>query len=210
LVSTAAGAQSFVPNTAASGEPKVIPFVPAKVGEPPTAETLSHVRQSDIGEMSFRELDSFIDAGVQRIALDEASIMRARKAMVPAIWKMHDALSRQGKRTDLLDAPEGLTFDGWIKSKENLGSRATFYRLLKDAGLTPQKQFSEGTRVKVKGKGEAGTITLAHEADGGVPKYDVLFGDAQESRDRSCGASCESVRPQDRRRRPDSRRGHGR
>ncbi|HKN16237.1 MAG TPA: hypothetical protein VJX47_04815 [Candidatus Sulfotelmatobacter sp.] len=138
--------------------------------------TLSQVRQSDIDAMSFRELDDFVGAGVQILTLHRASIIQARKAMRPAIWRMHDALSRQGKRTDLLDAPDGLTFGQWIKSKEkNLGSRATIYRLLKDAGLTPTRQLAEGTKVKVRGKGEAGIVTHVHEGDGGVPKADVLF-----------------------------------
>jgi hypothetical protein len=137
--------------------------------------TLSRLRQSDIDAMSFEELDSFFDAGVQTLVLSRADIIRARKTMVPVIWRVHDALSCQGSRTDLLDAPDGLTFDAWIKSKVNLGSRATIYRLLKEAGLTPPKQFVEGARVKVRGKGEAGIVTHAHDTDGGVLKYNVLF-----------------------------------
>jgi hypothetical protein len=126
--------------------------------------------------MSFKELDSFVDAGVQILMLNQADIIRARKALVPAIWRVHDALSRQGKRTDLLDAPDGLTFDAWVKSKVNLGSRATIYRLLlADAGMPLPRQFAEGAKVKVAGSGEAGVVTHTHDADGGVPKYDVLF-----------------------------------
>jgi len=143
--------------------------------------TLSHARQSDIDAMSFKELDSFVDAGVQILMLKQADIIRARKALVPAIWRVHDALSRQGKRTDLLDAPDGLTFDAWVKSKVNLGSRATIYRLLADAGMPPPRQFAEGAKVKVAGRGEAGVVTHAHEADDGVHKYDVLFEGEKEA-----------------------------
>jgi hypothetical protein len=157
-----------------SASDKVIDEV-EKEGEPLPISTLSQVRRSDIDAMSFPELDSFFDAGVQTLVLSRADIIRARKALVPVVWRVHDALSRQGKRTDLLDAPDDLTFDAWIKSKVNLGSRATIYRLLKAAGITTPKQFAEGTRVKVKGKGKPGVVTEAHDADGGVPKYDVLF-----------------------------------
>jgi hypothetical protein len=125
--------------------------------------------------MSFKELDDFVDAGVQCIAFHQADIIKARKAMLPAIWRVHDALSCQGKRTDLLDAPDTLTFDAWVRNKAGLGSRATIYRLLADAGMPQKKQLTEGVKVKAAGKGEAGVVTHVHEVDGGVPKVDVLF-----------------------------------
>jgi hypothetical protein len=124
--------------------------------------------------MSFRELDAFVDEGVQRIALRQADIIKARRALRPAILRVHDALSCQGRRTDLLDAPDTLTFDAWIKNKEGLGSRATIYRLLADAGMPQQKQLAKGEKVKAAGKG-AGVVDHVHEVDGGVPKVDVLF-----------------------------------
>ena len=136
--------------------------------------TLSQVRQGDIYAMSFRELDAFVNEGVQRIALRQADIIKARRALRPAILRVHDALSCQGRRTDLLDAPAELTFDAWVRNKEHLGSRATIYRLLADAGMPQQKQLAEGEKVKVAGKG-AGVVAHVHEVDGGVPKVDVLF-----------------------------------
>jgi hypothetical protein len=138
-------------------------------------ETLSQVRQGDIDAMSFKELDDFVDAGVQCVAFHQADIIRARKAMLPAIWRVHEALSRQGRRTDLLDAPAELTFDAWVRNKAQLGSRATIYRLLADAGMPQKKQLAEGVKVKVAGESEAGVVTHVHEVDGGVPKVDVLF-----------------------------------
>ena len=141
----------------------------------PALETLSQVRQSDIDAMSFKQLDDFVDAGVQCIAFHQADIIKARKAMLPAIWRVHDALSCQGRRTDLLDAPDTLTFDAWVRNKAGLGSRTTIYRLLADAGMPQKKQLTEGAKVKAAGKGEAGVVTHVHEVDGGVPKVDVLF-----------------------------------
>jgi len=138
-------------------------------------ETLSQVRQSDIEAMSFKELDDFVDAGVQCVAFHQADIIKARKAMLPAIWRVHDALSCQGRRTDLLDAPAELTFDEWVRNKAQFGSRATIYRLLADAGMPQKKQLTEGAKVKVAGKDKAGVVTHAHELDGGVPKVDVRF-----------------------------------
>ena len=137
--------------------------------------TLSQMRQSDIDAMSFKELDDFVYAGVQCVAFHQADIIKARKAMLPAIWRVHDALSCQGRRTDLLDAPAELTFDAWVRNKAQLGSRATIYRLLADAGMPQKKQLAEGAKVKVAGKDKAGVVTHAHEVDGGVPKVDVLF-----------------------------------
>jgi hypothetical protein len=137
--------------------------------------TLSQVRQSDIYAMSFRELDVFVDGGVEFINDRQEKISEVRKALRPAILRVHDALSCQGRRTDLLDAPDKLTFDAWIKNKEGLGSRATIYRLLADAGMPQKKQLAEGEKVKVAKTGEAGVVTHAHEQDGGVPKVDVLF-----------------------------------
>jgi len=70
--------------------------------EVPESATLSQVGQSDIYAMSFRELDAFVDAGVRRIALRQADIIKARRALRPAILRVHDALSCRGRRTDLL------------------------------------------------------------------------------------------------------------
>ena len=143
--------------------------------EVPALETLSQVGQSEIDAMSFRELDDFVDAGVRSIALHQADITKARKAMLPAIWRMHDALSCRGRRTDLTDAPAKLTFDAWVRNKARLGSRSTIYRLLAEAGMPQKKRLAEGTKVKLAGKGAAGVVIRVHAADGGVPKADVLF-----------------------------------
>src|ERR1035437_3114096 len=149
--------------------------------------TLSQVRQGDIYAMSFRELDAFVNEGVQRIALRQADIIKARRALRPAILRVHDALSCQGRRTDLLDAPAELTFDAWVRNKEHLGSRSTIYRLLKAAGMPQKKPLAEGTKVKVEATGEAGVVVHVHQADGGVPKVDVLFEGGEKGVTRGAG-----------------------
>jgi len=137
-------------------------------------DTLSQVRQSAIDAMSFAEIDDFINRGVNCISLHLVSITKARKAMRPAILRVRDVLSSQGMRTDLLDAPPQLTFDAWIKSKANLGSRATLYRLLAASGM-PQKQLTEGAKVRDAGSGEMGIVEHTCAFEGGVPKVEVLF-----------------------------------
>jgi hypothetical protein len=116
--------------------------------EVPALETLSQVGQGGVYAMSFRELDAFVDAGVRRIALRQEDIIKARRALRPAILRVHDALSCRGRRTDLLDAPAKLTFDAWVRSKEHLGSRATIYRLLAEAGMAQKKPLEEGVTAR--------------------------------------------------------------
>ena len=117
--------------------------------------TLSQVRQSDIDAMSFKELDQFVNDGINCLATNEVRKQAALKAMMPAIWRVHEALSCQGRRTDLLDAPDKLTFDAWIKNKA-IVSRATIYRLLKAAGMPQRNQLAEGAKVKVRGRARRG------------------------------------------------------
>src|ERR1035437_9669780 len=93
--------------------------------EVPASATLSQARQSDIHAMSFIELDQFVNDGINCLATNEVNKQVALKAMVPAILRVHDALSCQGRRTDLLDAPAKLTFDAWVRNKAHLGSRPT-------------------------------------------------------------------------------------
>jgi hypothetical protein len=137
--------------------------------------TLSQVGQSQIEAMSFEELDGFVDAGVQCIAFHQADIIKARKAMLPVIWRVHEVLSCQGRRTDLPAPPAKLSFDAWVREKAHLGSRSTIYRLLADAGMPQKKQLTEGAKVKDKNTGEAGVVVRAHEEDGGVAQVDVRF-----------------------------------
>ena len=122
--------------------------------EPTDIATLSRIGQSSIDAMSYAELNSFVSDGVRCIARNRAQANAAFKAMVPAILRIRDKLSSQGKRTDRPDTPAGLTFSRWIK--ENLGlPRSTFYRALAKAGF-PQKQLTAGAKVAVSkytGKG---------------------------------------------------------
>ncbi len=136
--------------------------------------TLSRVGQSEIDAMSYTELDSFVDKSVDGISLNLVNIIKLRKALVPAILRIRAALSCQGRRSDLLDAPKNLTFDGWIKSKVNLGSRSTIFRLLREAGFS-RKLLPAGTKVRDIGSGEVGTVDRSYTEDGGETKSDVII-----------------------------------
>jgi hypothetical protein len=141
------------------------------------SETLSQVRQSHIYKMSFGDLDAFVNDGVKTINLRQKDISKVRMALRPAILRVRDALSCQGSRSDLPGVPDKLTFDAWIKGKERLGSRATIYRLLADAGMPEKKPLEAGVKVKgkVAGGRKAGLVTHVHEVGGGAAMVDVLF-----------------------------------
>ena len=135
--------------------------------------TLCHVGQGAVDDMSFAELDSFVNMGVRCIAGNRAQTIMAHKALVPAIKRIHDALSSQGKRTDLPDTPAGLTFSGWIKEKQKL-SRSTIYRLLNQAGI-PQKILPAGAKVRDIGSGDVGTVERAYTDEDGELRLEVKF-----------------------------------
>jgi hypothetical protein len=105
-----------------------------------TLETLCKVATSEIDAMSFKELDGFIDLGITCIALNQASIIRARQAMKPALIRIHDMLSNRGTRNDLNDVPV-ITWKTFCHNKKTLGCRRTLDELIKVAGLeNPDKQ----------------------------------------------------------------------
>jgi len=105
-----------------------------------TLETLCKVATSEIDAMSFKELDGFIDLGINCIALNQASIIRARQAMKPALIRIHDMLSNRGTRNDLNDVPV-ITWKTFCHNKKMLGCKRTLDELIKVAGLeNPDKQ----------------------------------------------------------------------
>jgi hypothetical protein len=135
--------------------------------------TFSQVRESDIAAMSFRELDGLVDAGINQLVLNLVNIRAIRKALTPAIRRVHDALCCQGRRTDLLDAGD-ITWTEWMESKNRLGSKATFARVIADAGLKPL-QLTEGETVRDKGTLEIGEVVELPDFNG-EPKATVKFG----------------------------------
>jgi len=125
---------------------------------------LLQVRQGDIDAMSFKELDDFVDRGVQCIAFHHADVIKARKAMLPAIWRVHDALSCQGRRTDLLDAPADLpltpgsgTRHVWARGRRSTGCSQT--------AISHSRSSCERHESQVEGKVDVGVVTRVHEVD---------------------------------------------
>jgi hypothetical protein len=137
--------------------------------------TLSRVGQSQLDAMSYEELNSYVDMGVDVISLNLANISALRKKLVPAIQRIRAALCCQGRRSDLPGAPKNLTFDEWIKSKgKTLGSRSTIFRLLAQAGVS-QKLLPAGIKVRDIGSGEVGTVERSYTESGGETKADVII-----------------------------------
>jgi hypothetical protein len=138
-----------------------------------TLETLCKVAQSEIDAMSFKELDGFVDLGIHCIALNQASIIRARQAMKPALIRIHDMLTEtsQGVRNDLNDVPV-MTWTMFCHNKYLLGCKRTLDALIKDAGLeNPSKQpkFLKGDKAILLANGTdrpvsyTGEVTHVHE-----------------------------------------------
>lgn len=79
-------------------------------------------------------MDGFVDLGIHCIALNQASIIRARQAMKPALIRIHDMLSNRGIRNDLNDVPV-ITWTTFCRNKKMLGCKRTLDELIKVAGL---------------------------------------------------------------------------
>jgi hypothetical protein len=78
-----------------------------------------------LASMSFVELDSTITEGL-------TSAKSKLVNLEPYLLEMRERLSAQGRRTDLLDTPKGLTWQKWVEQKKNLlGSLSTVKRLLR-------------------------------------------------------------------------------
>jgi len=138
-----------------------------------TLETLCKVAQSEIDAMSFKELDGFVDLGIHCIALNQASIIRARQAMKPALIRIHDMLTEtsQGVRNDLNDVPV-MTWTMFCHNKYLLGCKRTLDALIKEAGLenpTKQPKLLKGDKVVLLADGTdrpvsyTGEVTHVHE-----------------------------------------------
>jgi hypothetical protein len=154
--------------------------------------TLSRVNKVAIDAMTWAELNDYVDTGARRIAANFASISQTITALKPAIERARAALSCQGRRTDLLDAPSGLTFTEWLNSKRDiLGSRTTVYRQL---GLGSQKLLSAGTMVRDIGGGEVGEVVSTHTDADGTLQAEVSFKDGDgETKTTVSGENLEKV-----------------
>lgn len=130
-----------------------------------TLETLCKAAQSEIDAMSFKELDGFVDLGIHCIALNQASIIRARQAMKPALIRIHDMLSNRGTRNDLKDVPV-ITWTTFCHNKKMLGCKRTLDELIKVAGLenpTKQPKLLKGENAILLADGKEHPIPYACE-----------------------------------------------
>jgi len=86
--------------------------------------TSGQLTQSAIEQMSFRELDLAIQ---DRLRVVDNKLTE----LLPFLTEMRERLHAQGKRTDLLDTPKGLTWQKWVENNKHLiGSIRTVNRLL--------------------------------------------------------------------------------
>jgi hypothetical protein len=152
-----------------------------------TLADLEKVAPDQIDAMSFRELDGFIDDGVQCIALNRASIIRARQAVRPAFIRIHAMLTEksQGVRNDLNDVPV-MTWTMFCHNKYLLGCKRTLDALIKEAGLeNPSKQpkLIKGDKVVLLADGTdrpvsyTGEVTHIHGKTNpnDFPKVEVTY-----------------------------------
>jgi hypothetical protein len=112
-----------------------------------TLDDLCKVAQVEIDAMSFKELNDFVHLGVNCIALNQASIIRARQVMKPALTRIHEMCAGQGKRNDLAG---GVTWKTYCANLYMLGCKRTLDELVKTAGLpnpTKQPKLLKGQKV---------------------------------------------------------------
>jgi hypothetical protein len=100
--------------------------------------------QDRAASLSFPDLDSKIDAGLQTVARDFS-------ALVPYMLEMHRRLSAPGKRSDLRrGAPPSLTCTQWINSKRSkLGRSLRTIQLL----LRGKTEASRGRQALAEARG---------------------------------------------------------
>jgi hypothetical protein len=135
-------------------------------------DLIPHAGESSIAAMSWRELNEYVDDHVKSIGTNF-------EALIPAIVRVREELSCQGRRTDRpSDVPSDLTFTEWINSKrELLGSRTTVYRKLGKflAGGVPQQKMLSVGRLVRDSDGEVGPVERAYTDDDGVALVAVTF-----------------------------------
>ena len=137
-------------------------------------ETLAHVSQSQIDEMTYSQLDSTIDDGLD-------VVHKTLTEMLPFLFAMKELLgNHQGQRTDLMKkkgVPEGMTWTKYVIGKKyRLGSLATVKRAM---SAPKQPLLTEGTKVMDKGTQEVGVVEAVHQTD--PEKVDVVFEGDEEA-----------------------------
>ena len=126
---------SVVPATPADGSTTMT----TTTNQSPASSNFLSLTGSDIEAMSFSQLDAFVKARRNEVTRYGSETKKILKTLTPVIVRMHELLSNQGKRTDLPDTPEGLTWEEWMKQHKSLASPSTFYRILREAkALLPQ------------------------------------------------------------------------
>lgn len=160
-----------------------------------TLDDLCKVAQVEIDAMSFKELNDFVHLGVNCIALNQASIIRARQVMKPALTRIHEMCAGQGKRNDLAG---GVTWKTYCANLYMLGCKRTLDELVKTAGLpnpTKQPKLLKGQKVILLADGtdrpisHAAEITHVHEKQN--PNDDIKVEVTYQTPD---GAKTETVR----------------
>ena len=136
-------------------------------------ETLAHVSQSQIDEMTYIQLDATIDDGLD-------AVHKTLTEMLPFLFAMKELLQCQGRRTDLMKekgVPEGMTWTKYVITKKyRLGSLATVKRAM---SAPKQPLLTEGTKVMDKGTQEVGVVEAVHQTD--PEKVDVVFEGDEEA-----------------------------
>jgi len=160
-----------------------------------TLDDLCKVAQVEIDAMSFKELNDFVHLGVNCIALNQASIIRARQVMKPALTRIHEMCAGQGKRNDLAG---GITWKTYCANLYMLGCKRTLDELVKTAGLpnpTKQPKLLKGQKVILLADGtdrpisHAAEVTHVHEKTN--PNDDIKVEVTYQTPD---GAKTETVR----------------
>jgi hypothetical protein len=136
-------------------------------------DTLAHVSQSQIDEMTYSQLDSTIDDGLD-------AVHNTLTEMLPFLFAMKELLQCQGRRTDLMKkkgVPEGMTWTKYVITKKyRLGSLATVKRAM---SAPKQPLLTEGTKVMDKGTQEVGVVEAVHQTN--PEKVDVVFEGEEEA-----------------------------
>jgi hypothetical protein len=123
--------------------------------------------KATIDAMSFSELNDFIVGGVKCVIITTANIKQMRRALTPAVVRLHGMCAGQGKRNDLTG---GVTWTAICLQLESLGSKRTWDSIVEEADLfNPNKMFPINSEVKLLGNGDdrpfshIATITAVHE-----------------------------------------------
>src|SRR5664280_2173569 len=98
---------SVVPATPADGSTTMT----TTTNQSPVSSNFLSLTGSDIEAMTFSQLDGIVKVRCNEVKRYGEETKKILKTLTPVIVRMHELLSKnQGKRTDLPDTPEGLTW----------------------------------------------------------------------------------------------------